>query len=406
MTNVSYSDLQAKSLGGRFRLEAKSPDNGKIPDRSGAHREESFGFQEDFRYQLIEEESGSVVWERWQGEEWSPHYLFVDDSGWSVAITHSGAAEVLVFSPEGELAVKWFVLSEPGNQYGNVDADLCWVDSHCGQTTAGMFWLGNSLAYFLKQGEQADAFVIRPSWGRRLIVHFEERRVLTDDEAAAEGWPERCKHEEIRVCHGHMDRLALNIDRIGKVLSRKKEIDYWLQQAVNKAEISAFLLALHGETSAIRHISRLEAISMSYSETSSSAFQKHVSLRTPWGRAVFQHAIKAMGGSPSNRPAFQIGRFSPVAGTSEARLAKLDRITAEFNAKTVLNTLGIPDWITDSWNPETRTRSELWCFDVYTDDQIWQSLTLTWRGYRIADLQRKEMRPADFLERPGLISSF
>ena len=74
MTAINYPDCFATSPGGRYRFEARSPDNGTVDVPEGRRlwpygrsREVFGGFQSDFRYRLIDNATGAVVWERRQG---------------------------------------------------------------------------------------------------------------------------------------------------------------------------------------------------------------------------------------------------------------------------------------------------------------------------------------------------
>ena len=113
MTQINYLDCFATSPLGQFRFEARSPDNGTIEARDDRRlspypqsREAFGGFQSSFRYQLIENATDRVVWERRQGRrQESPGEVVVSDEGWTVTRTHGFAPTVVARMPIGRVAV-------------------------------------------------------------------------------------------------------------------------------------------------------------------------------------------------------------------------------------------------------------------------------------------------------------
>ena len=140
MTAIFYPDCTATSLNGKFTLEARSPDNGKINHRNGRPpSEDDFGFkyrehQDEFRYRLIDNTrtpfigrllgkgSGAVMWERWQEkDEDSPHELVISDDGWSILRTHGFRPEVIAVDPSGKDTLRVRIADLGVEQYRRSD---------------------------------------------------------------------------------------------------------------------------------------------------------------------------------------------------------------------------------------------------------------------------------------------
>lgn len=167
-TDVYYPDSYAISANGRFRVDAKSPDNAGPSPKA---------FAERFLYTLSDVTTGKTVWRRRQPmtrEKGSPHAIanepspvqvFVHDTGLVVARTawHSvvfldaangenrGEAEILRAFPENE------------------------IDKFVVNTSAGPMWSRDSEWFFVTipaTGHHPPRiyFVVRPYWNRRLVI--------------------------------------------------------------------------------------------------------------------------------------------------------------------------------------------------------------------------------------------
>lgn len=193
-TDRFYPNTSATSPDGRFRVDAKSPDN---PEHGRGK-----AFASSFVYTLTDTRAGTkVVWTRSQPmlrskgsrraypDEGSPMSVYVDDTG-LVAAYVSGESMV-------------FMRSTDGRKIGEVDILKSFPeqirDQHVRWSTAGPMWTWNSLWSFVltpASGENAERllFVIRPGWGHRLVMDPEKGQLidvgnfascLSEDELAA-----------------------------------------------------------------------------------------------------------------------------------------------------------------------------------------------------------------------------
>lgn len=234
-TDRYFADSAASSLNGRYRIDAKSPDN--APGRRRP-------FASNFTYTLTDTTTGKVVWERKQpmtrqkGEprawaaESSPLDVFVHDDGTVAAelVDHTlllldaksgrtiGSAELFEKFPEAEQ-----------NAYASF-------------TSAGTFWSHNSVWYFVAVPELAagDAkaelyFVVRPYWSHRLIVRVSEAAHVdlgtyhsATSETDLQSAPERLKGI-LSACLREESRLALAaLDSAPVVLADQEDREgYW-----------------------------------------------------------------------------------------------------------------------------------------------------------------------------------
>ncbi|MFI4860148.1 MAG: hypothetical protein ACIAXF_05645, partial [Phycisphaerales bacterium JB063] len=154
MTAVVYPDIIETSESGKYRVEARSPDNRTIRQRDGSPADTStFGYrwgseQRGFRYQLIDQESSAVLWERWQEDnEQSPVELCVSNEGWVVIRLHGyESAAMIVLSQEGNEVVPVAIghkLAKPP-----IGAQAFIADDHVHDTSAGLWWTRGAIRYF------------------------------------------------------------------------------------------------------------------------------------------------------------------------------------------------------------------------------------------------------------------
>ena len=423
MTAIPYPDLEAFSPNGRLRVEAKSPDNGEVPWEDGSvperceiDRSEYWGHQSGFRYRLVDVETGNIVWERWQ-EEFSPQHLYVDDSGWTVAITHCWMwrDEVIAIDPSGKRVLLVTVSSS------DLDTDLLpeselWIDPHPHGTTAGLMWLENSLSYFFTEGDRTH-FAIRPWWGRRLVLDLEQHKLLSDQEVEKE-YSRKCGQVELALAMETLQFLSTRFDEL-KAFDWRREDDLDLVRHVERWQIASYLAASHGERSALAILLQLEQVGLFGCESSTVAFRtSDYRIIEFYSRPVVQCAIRALGGLPSDAPAygFRKGEF-PIEGParSQRSLEDIESARKLSKARAVLDRLGSPDFIRDVWHEETSIRTEHWYFDFPiggTDGgeiSSWRCLEMVWRsaqgkGYPKVELAEvTELRAEDLLQREGLI---
>lgn len=166
-TDRFYPDSHAVSPNGRFRIDAKSPDNA-----GGRMRP----FAANFTYTLTEVSTKRVVWERKQpmsrgkgsayasAKEASPIAVFVNDDG-LVAARLAWDSLVILDAADGHKRGEAEVLQAfpPEEQ-----------DTFVSMSTAGPHWSQESDWFFLPvaapKGTGSLYFVVRPYWNRRLII--------------------------------------------------------------------------------------------------------------------------------------------------------------------------------------------------------------------------------------------
>ncbi len=192
MTAVGFPDLIVHSPGGTYRAEARSPDNGTINQRDGSPPDtSSFGYQyqqeqRSFRFQLRDQRTENVDWERWQPEdEKSPRRLMVSDDGWVVIQTHGYSYATLIgIDPSGNERVRVEVGVPRRNGDHPCNAPR-WAnvveDSHISMSTAGISWTIGGFHYFL-QHDQRTHFVFMLGWGRRIVIDLDGGRLRKEEE--------------------------------------------------------------------------------------------------------------------------------------------------------------------------------------------------------------------------------
>jgi hypothetical protein len=167
-TDRYFRDSSAVSPSGRYRIEAKSPDNaGERPKP----------FAANFAYTLTDTVANKVVWERKQPmtrgkgssyaspSEPSPVHVFVNDDGLVVARTAWDSIVILDPSDGSKRAEVDVLKAFPQQEH----------DTFVSMSTAGPIWSQESNWFFLSvpsehKGPPATYFVVRPYWNHRLVI--------------------------------------------------------------------------------------------------------------------------------------------------------------------------------------------------------------------------------------------
>ena len=175
-TDRIYRDIAVESPSKRYKVEAKSPDN--VGDHIHV-------FQGSFTYTCRDSTTAKLLWTRKQAmgkseplednsaimvrstEEESPVAIFVSNTGWTVIRT--GWDELIAVDLAGHDRARVKLLSEAFTK----EEQEKYVD----HTTAGPRWSGYSLSYFLDVDGQA-LFIVRPWWGRRVMINLETGKLI------------------------------------------------------------------------------------------------------------------------------------------------------------------------------------------------------------------------------------
>lgn len=190
-TNRYFEDLGATSPNGRFRVEAKSPDN-----VDGAWKRP---FQGKFVYRLLEKGKSDDVWTRNQPTnqggslplEGPPVALYVSNNGWVIIRTADlgTACELVAVDPSGQDKLRVDILKalvpdkEAFVQYVSVgSAGVRWGEAYCHP-------------YFLPLHTKPH-FCLTTWWGKRLLLDLSAGRIITD---LSEFEPELAKAEKVFV---------------------------------------------------------------------------------------------------------------------------------------------------------------------------------------------------------------
>lgn len=160
-TSRFYPDVVATSANGRFQFSATSPENA-----NGA----AAVFQTNFTYRLIDIAGNEEVWERSPRREYSPCMAFVHNDGRVIVV--DAIDEITLFDFAGMQTGKLGLLATAmtANE----------VEQYVHDTTAGTMWKWMSRWYFFNDGLR-DYFVVRPYWGRRIMINLETVTVVLPD---------------------------------------------------------------------------------------------------------------------------------------------------------------------------------------------------------------------------------
>lgn len=214
MTRRSYSDLSAVSDGGQYRFEARSPENGTIPNRDGSIPEVKPDylqcFQSNFRFQLIDQGSEKVIWEKWELAR-HPTGLCVSEDGWSVVFCDSTFQS---YSPDCKLtctvkvepeSLRERVITSKNHKYNRPGHGFVF-SQYVQLTTAGAIWETASLRYFVECHGRPH-FICRTGWGDRIVVDVENGLLVENDEVTSI----ICAETEKRFTRSYVEAVANEI---------------------------------------------------------------------------------------------------------------------------------------------------------------------------------------------------
>ena len=166
-SDVFFPDISAASPNGRFRLDAKSPDNVPGASQFGPPR-----FQKDFQYVLRAVPGDKVLWRREQPkDEGSPIALYIGNDGWSVVRTFW--SELILMGPEGRQTGKIKTVSFAKTKD---EKDALAAGAAAG-TMAGPLGRDDH-AYLISHGGK-PYFVLRAYSDRRFVIDMEKGRLIS-----------------------------------------------------------------------------------------------------------------------------------------------------------------------------------------------------------------------------------
>lgn len=335
-TDVFYTDGSAASPNGRYKIEAVSQEN-QGPDGPKA-------FADGFVYTLTDMRSGDVVWTRKQAEnEGSCASLHINDEGWVVIGT--GWNELLVISPEGKTTGCIDILRDAMTEKERSD--------YVADTTAGPMWAGRSAWYFSKP-EGQHLFVIRPWWGRRIVVDISSGRLIRETPDTRRALTVQESQKVVEVLES-------------AVVERKKWDNGECCDRVFPISLAAYLAGCLHVEAAIPYLESLQDSSFSGSSTSgglgygvdfSGEVNPH-SYSTYTLRQIIRFSMRKLGRVPKFLPCHeftveataQIAEhpYRPAAKSAPGR-PEAERAREGMSAAEVLDLLGSPEWITyDTW---------------------------------------------------------
>lgn len=168
MTQINYPDLTRVSPNGLLRLEIQSPDNDEVNPREDPENiSRGFwgGFQQDFTFTVLRNDSDEVIWDRTAGVDNlldAPCDAWVSDEGEVIVITrHPFSSDFFVLGAEGETL----------SRYDVADDILCGNEHEMHGTSAGPHWNRHGVGLFFR-AERGRYFCFRTELGRQVLVNL------------------------------------------------------------------------------------------------------------------------------------------------------------------------------------------------------------------------------------------
>ena len=412
MTAIHYPDCEAASPNGRFKLEARSPHNGTINHQNGKPATpEEFGFkyrehQTDFRFQLIDAESPSImsrifgatnaqiVWERWQPrDEDSPHEVVVSDSGWSIIRTHGFKPEVIAISKKGQIAIRIEItMPESGEvndeteptSHRKLGANV-WRTETMSLSTAGLYWTEHSWRYFFEL-DGVEFFAWRAYSGQRLLMDLTNATYIEESAIEKSTIATAMRKKEIHDASLILSYLAKNTKKFQQLLANRDSDEMKLTPLVENVmrTTAAILLAgAHRIVNCIPFLQALEKIDWPSYSKGSTAMPGYWWLECQTLRPLLHHVLRLLGSEPQGYATYYFikdkQRF-PVPERIANRREIANAINLNNDAEQVLSLIGSPDYVVRHSHPDGRglyTSTEDWEYDFLSDNR-WTTLRITW----------------------------
>ncbi len=180
-TNRYFPDLEARSPDGRFRVEARSPDNAKSSDGAGVPRQ--ILFQGNFVYRLFDKSQEREIWSRKQPmqseglspKEGPPAAVYVSNNGWVVIRTEDlgTRCELVAVTPTGQDKLRVDILKE---LLPHDETFIQYVSIGSG----GEHWGEDYCHSYVTPLHGKPHFCLTTWWGKRLLVDLPEGTIVKD----------------------------------------------------------------------------------------------------------------------------------------------------------------------------------------------------------------------------------
>ncbi|MFM2242956.1 MAG: hypothetical protein RLZ97_1811 [Verrucomicrobiota bacterium] len=378
-TDRFFGDEEGMSPSGRYVVTAKSPEN----------QEDGYkAFQANFLYTFTDTRSGEVLWTRKQpmGEpiqigddpsvtetfpvEGSPVSIHVSDSGDTVICTADD--ELILISLTGKETGKIHLLRDGFTQDER--------EKYVSETTIGPMWAGRSHWYFVG-ADSREYFVIRPWWGRHVILDLETGKITPSFDALEKAIATAERAYVIKILQGALDGTIEKCDCCG---------------GPHEAAFAAYLAGVLNIKEVLPALRKLEDDASIGSSTTGGFDEIPEGRVSPFNYSTYRTrqsihlAIRRLGEKPGR---FPCTRFKtehedydqmkpyvrkPVPGSRHANAALIQK---GMSPEEVINLVDCPDYI-----PQ-----RIWQYDMDADDPY--TLALTWSDdYRVEKIE--VIRPA------------
>ncbi len=379
-TDLFFSDISVESPSKRYKVEAKSPDNND--------KKEHKAFQASFVYTCWDTNAKKLLWTRNQpmGEpqplgdgsaetyvlpkEASPVGIFVSDLGWTLIQTNWD--ELIIVDLSGQDRGRIDLLSNALTKEEQT--------KYVRQTTAGPVWAGYSLWYFLDVQEQ-HLFIIRPWWGRRVIVNLEAGKIIQET-------------EKISASASGYERNYVLTELAKAVTTRKDWEKNGCCEAIRPVFNASYFAGRLQMKEAIPFLEKLQESSVIDSSTWGGPglldqFKDEVNpfiYSTSTLRQVIHLSLRRLGTVPKPLPIHQFDiqpedseeRHPYLPRTSlVTRDSNVDKVKQGMKAEQVLDLLGSPDFI----------HYNTWEYDI--DSKLPYTLIIKWDIRNVLDIRKK-----------------
>lgn len=379
-TERFFTDIEATSFSGRFAVFATSPDN-RTKGRPKA-------FQRDFKYTCKNTNSGKTLWTRDQPmsepepwgddptdlfsdeEEGAPCRIYVSDSGCTVIYT--SWEDLVLVDLKGKDIAKVNILNDCLTKEEH--------EEYVSQTTGGPIWGDRSHWYFVTS-DSREYFVIRPWWGRQLIIDLSTGAVMAPTKGLDEAMGKAERDYVRTVLKALLEGTLEKCD----CCSESYEADF-----------AAYLAGVLKVPEVVPALRMLESCTCSAYSSLGGAIDVPEGRISPFNYSAYTTrqsvhlALRRLGEQPGSFPCTSFKTEHDVYDQRKPYVRKPVQGTRAANAAKIKNGMS-PEQMIDLMDCPDYIRSNEWHYDIGIEAPY--TLIVSWTGERTIDAF-KVVRPA------------
>jgi hypothetical protein len=318
-------DNSYTSSDGKYLLAAK------ILDRNS--------FNPKYKYSLTDRQNKKVVWERDQKEGEAPCLsLKITDKGLSIILTRKD--QLIMVALDGNDLGKIDLIKDAFNN----DEKQKYME----ESSEGFLWNYCTLWYFAQE-EEKDLYIIKPYWGRRIIIDLSNAEIMEPDDNTTASLEKMEKERFLKD-------LEEGVNTKEKWVNASKNTD---ERKISKAAFLAGKMELKESIQWLKKLNDVSAVSFKSCGTVGLKYGGIIDrfVYQEFGvRSAVNLSLRRLGEKPGAYPCFQFMTMKKIDDmlksvpylppeTVGAQKENVEKLTKGMNPQEVLDIMNIPDYI-------------------------------------------------------------